>query len=196
MIPLRFSTYYVCCLQVYFVFGSDRSSRCHNVCPSVCPSVRHNMLKSTQSASFWLRSSSNQSGISQQSVSTQRALREHSDVREHSESNQSIKIRVTTIGAYKYCVFLLLRLAVFGTKCIWDFWSLGQFTFFWDKYVLGQKVLGQIVSGTIFLLVICHWDNSPKSVLSLGKKVDWTFLSVSWMAVAYQFDYVHLDKSH
>ena len=42
----------------------------------------------------WLRSSSNQSGISQQSVSTQRALREHSvstqwALSEHSESIQS-----------------------------------------------------------------------------------------------------------
>ena len=66
-------------------------------------SVRHSMLKSTQSASFWLRSSSNQSGISQHSVSTQRALSEHSEstqreIREHSESNQSINIRVNTVG--------------------------------------------------------------------------------------------------
>ena len=84
---------------------------------------------------------------------------------------------------------------VFGTKCIWDYWSVGQFTFFWDRYALGQKVLGQNVRGTIFLLVTCHWDNSPESVLSLGQKVDWTFLLVTWMAVAYHVDYVHLDIS-
>ena len=66
---------------------------------------------------------------------------------------------------------------------------------FWDRYALGQKVLGHNVIGTIFLLVTCHWDNSPKSVLSLGQKVDWTFLLVTWMAVAYHVDYVHLDIS-
>ena len=65
---------------------------------------------------------------------------------------------------------------VFGTKCSWDFWSLGQFTFFWDTYALGQKVLGQNVIGTIYLLLTYHWDNSPKTDLSLGQKVEWTFL--------------------
>ena len=84
---------------------------------------------------------------------------------------------------------------VVGTCGFWDKMYLGQFTFFWDRYALGQKVLGQNVRGTIFLLVTCHWDNSPESVLSLGQKVDWTFLLVSWMAVAYHVDYVHLDIS-
>ena len=41
----------------------------------VRPSVRHKVVRSTKSSSFWLKSSSNQSGISQQSVSTQKALR-------------------------------------------------------------------------------------------------------------------------
>ena len=88
---------------------------------------------------------------------------------------------IGTKRSWTFCYWdkTLLGLVVFGTKCIWDFWSVGQFTFFWDRYALGQKVLGQNVSGTIFLLVTCHWDNSPKSALSLGQKVDWTFLLVS-----------------
>ena len=43
----------------------------------VCSFVRVKLVQSSQSSSFWLKFSSNQSGISQQSVSTQRALREH-----------------------------------------------------------------------------------------------------------------------
>ena len=31
-------------LQLKYVFGSDRSSRCHNVCPSVCVSVRDKVV--------------------------------------------------------------------------------------------------------------------------------------------------------
>ena len=50
----------------------------------------------------------------------------------------------------------------FGTKCSWDFWHLGQFTFFWDRYALGQKVLGQNVIGTIYLWAESVWDNSPR----------------------------------
>ena len=46
------------------------------------------MLKSSQSSSFWLKSLSNQSGISHQSVSTQRALREQSE-HQNKESIQS-----------------------------------------------------------------------------------------------------------
>ena len=69
-----------------------------------------------------------------------------------------------------------LGLLAFGTKCIWDFWSLGQISFFWDTYALGQKALGQNVSGTNYLRGKGQWDNSPKSVLSLGQKVEWTFL--------------------
>ena len=44
-----------------------------------CSDVWFKLVQSSQSSSFWLKSSSNQSGISQQSLSTQRALREHSE---------------------------------------------------------------------------------------------------------------------
>ena len=65
--------------------------------------VRSKFVQSSQSSSFWLKSSSNQSGISQQSVSTQRAIREQS------VSTQSIKIRVNTVGAYKYFVLFFFK---------------------------------------------------------------------------------------
>ena len=54
---------------------------------------------------------------------------------------------------------------VFGTKCSWDFWSLGQFTFFWDTCALGQKALGQNVVGTFGF-----WDKSLDFRIFLGQK--------------------------
>ena len=55
--------------------------------------THHNPPSPSQSSSFWLKPSSNQSGISQQSESTQRTLREHSKsthgaLIEHSGGNQ------------------------------------------------------------------------------------------------------------
>ena len=59
---------------------------------------------------------------------------------------------------------------VFGTKCRWDIWCLGQNVVgtlgVWNKSLdfqifLGQKALGQNVTGTIHLLTKSHWDNSP-----------------------------------
>ena len=61
----------------------------------VRPSVRSKFVQNSQSSSFQLKPSSNQSGISQQSVST-----------------QSIKIRVNTVGALKYCVLLFRRTTI------------------------------------------------------------------------------------
>ena len=51
---------------------------------------------------------------------------------------------------------------VFGTKCSWDFWSLGQFTFFWDTYSLGQNDIG-----TIYPSEKGQWNNSPSDLKSL-----------------------------
>ena len=68
---------------------------------------------------------------------------------------------------------------VFGTKCNWDFWSLGQnvigtfglwdnLPFFgthmhwdkryWDKMILGQFTYCLHIIGTIHLRLTCHWD--------------------------------------
>ncbi len=55
---------------------------------SVCLSVRYKFVSSTQSSSFWLKSLSNQSAVSWQSVSSHRAIREQI------ESTQSIEISV------------------------------------------------------------------------------------------------------
>ena len=68
--------------------GAQEVTMC--VRPSVRPFVRSKLVWSSHSSSFWLKTSNNQLGISQQSVSTQRALREQS---------VSIKIRVNTDGA-------------------------------------------------------------------------------------------------
>ena len=77
-------------------FASDRSSR--NV--NVHPFVWFKLVQSSQSSSFWLKSSSNQSGISKQSVSTQRAFRELSESTQRSEhQNKSQYSR-----SLKYCV--------------------------------------------------------------------------------------------
>ena len=68
-----------------------------------------------------------------------------------------------------------------GTKCSWDLWLLGQNVFgtfgFWDKSLefgifLGQKALGQNVSGTILLGGKGQWDNSPR-VNHLWDKRHW-----------------------
>ena len=66
--------------------------------------------------------------------------------------------------SWTFCYWekMYLGLMAFGTKCIWDFWSLGQISFFWDTYALGQKVLGQIVSGTNNLRGDGQWDKSPR----------------------------------
>ena len=61
-------------------------------------------------AQIFKQSVSNESAVSEQSVSIQRAPRKHLEStqrqhsREQSMNTQSIKIRVNTIGAYKYCV--------------------------------------------------------------------------------------------
>ena len=57
----------------------------------------------------------------------------------------------------------------FGTKCIWDIWH-------WDKSLdfgifLGQKALGQNVSGTNYLGAKGQWDNSPRDNASCIKTV-------------------------
>ena len=60
---------------------------------------------------------STQRALREHSKSTQRALRENSEStkkaliehREQSVSTQSIKIRVNTVGAFKYCVLLSLK---------------------------------------------------------------------------------------
>ena len=57
-------------------------------------------------AQIFKQSVRNKSAVSEQSGSTQRALRGHS------ESTQSIKIRVNKVGAYKYCVLLIIELTV------------------------------------------------------------------------------------
>ena len=49
-----------------YIFGSDRSSRNANVCPCVCDKP----VKSTQSSSFWLRSSSSHQRVYKQSSSS------------------------------------------------------------------------------------------------------------------------------
>ena len=68
-----------------------------------------------------------------------------------------------------------------GTKCSWDIWLLGQNVFgtfgVWDKSLdfgifLGQKALGQNVSGTILLGGKGQWDNSPR-VNHLWDKRHW-----------------------
>ncbi len=65
---------------------------------------------------------------------------------------------------------LSMRRKDFGTKCSWDLLPLGQNVVgtlgIWDKYLdflifLGQKVLGQNVSGTNYLGAKGQWDNSP-----------------------------------
>ena len=57
-----------------------------------------------------------------------------------------------------------------GTKCSWDLLLLGQNVFgtfgVWDKSLdfrifLGQKALGQNVSGTNYLRGKGQWDKSP-----------------------------------
>ena len=53
-------------------FGSDRIPRSHYLCPSVC------LLQSALSSSFWLKSSSNQLEISQQSDSSWPAVGQQS----------------------------------------------------------------------------------------------------------------------
>ena len=97
------------------VFGSDRSPRSHNLRPF------QNCLEKSIFfilAQIFKQAVSNKSAVSEQSESTQRALREHSEstqkaikelaessqraLREHSESTKIIKIRVNTVGAYKY----------------------------------------------------------------------------------------------
>ena len=61
----------------------------------------------------------------------------------------------------------VVGLFAIGTKCSWDIWLLGQNVFgtfgVWDKSLdfqifLGQKALGQNVSGTIHPNLSCHWD--------------------------------------
>ena len=88
-------------------FGSDRSSGSHNGCPSGT---------SLSTAVNLHLSGSNLQAIGQQSVSSQKALIKHS------ESTQSIKIRVNTVGTYKYCVLYIcvlfcLNYLAFFRKC-------------------------------------------------------------------------------
>ena len=71
---------------------------------------------STQRALRALRepSESTLRALREHSKNIQRALREHSEstpreTKEQSESNQSIKIRVNTVGAFKYCVLFIRR---------------------------------------------------------------------------------------
>ena len=62
----------------------------------------------------------------------------------------------------------------FGTKCNWNYWSLGQNVFgtfgVWDKSLdfgifLGQKALRQNVSRTIHLVTESYWDKSLRNTV-------------------------------
>ena len=70
--------------KLYYKSGIATFST-HSVCLSGTKFVR-----STKSSSFWLKSSSNQSGICQQSVSTQWALSEQSESTQN-KSHESIQ---------------------------------------------------------------------------------------------------------
>ena len=59
----------------------------------------------------------------------------------------------------------------------------------WDKsldfrILLGHMALGQNVIGTIYLWAERFWDNSPRMILSLEQKAEWTYLWVIRIAVA------------
>ena len=93
---LDFSFLLTICLPHIWLRQEPNESLCSSVCLSFHDKVEIlHLLSSNQS--------SNQSGISQQSVSTQRALRErestHRALSEESVSTQSIKIRVRAYTA-------------------------------------------------------------------------------------------------
>ena len=66
---------------------------------------------------------------------------------------------------------------MFGTFGVWD--KSLDFQIF-----LGHMALGQNVIGTIYLWAERFWDNSPRMMLSLGQKAEWTYLWVIRIAVA------------
>ena len=76
---------------ILLVFGSDRSSRSHFMCPSVCPAqVCLEQSKFIILAQIFKQSVRNKSAVSEHFVSTQRAIREQSEsnqraISEHSE---------------------------------------------------------------------------------------------------------------
>ena len=94
-----------------YIFGSDRSPRNADVRSSVSNLSRavNLHLSGSNLQAIWKES------VSQQSVSSQRALRRQS------VSTQSIKIRVNTVGAFKYCVLLAPTGAQGVTICLRPF---------------------------------------------------------------------------
>ena len=95
-------------LTIHDVFGSDRSSRNANVRSFVHSSIRPSVrsVETCRELSIFIILAQifklTSCALSEINQSTQRA------VREQSESYYSIKIRVNTVGASKYCVLLLL----------------------------------------------------------------------------------------